>query len=277
MKSLKYNLTVLLVVLPLLGVRAEGLFPYRVQIPDSINVIDNPDSLTPFLNSEKAKDRLAAIAKMGNIGNSESVHELIALFEKEPTSVNSEVIKYHLLKSIGEIGGPDAEQYLLSVISDYAPNIDNETQAFSIEDSLSSLLGAFEGLYLIGSDTASAVFQNIYENEGFYWLIRSKAYEYSLMSQLSTAEFAAPVDSIDFLINELIKVGKHQKLRNSNGDINNGFVKQRALGFLLFNYREISESFLAQAISDLPPDDPALPELEKIKNNMENNPPVSGN
>lgn len=278
MKYFKSFLMLLLCFVPIHDTRAEGLFPYNISIPDSINEISNVDSLAPFLYSTKTNERLAAIVKLGNLERSDSVVDImVEIFENEQKSINSEYIKYHLLISMGKIGGSSAEQYLLNIASNYSANIDNETQAFSIQDSMSSLLGAFQGLYQIGSNNATEIFQFIYENEEYYWFVRSKAYDYVLMTHLRSGIFITSADSVNYLINEAINVGPSQKLRNLNGEINTGFIRQRALKFLLFQYREISEPILAQKISELPPDDLMLPELEKLKNNMENNPPNPGN
>jgi len=245
---------------------------FSYETPEYIKSISTAKALRQYVYSQNTLDRITACIRLGEIGGEASIQILIEAFNKEPHGSAAEAVKFHALLSIGKIGGARAEKFLTEIAMNYSENINNSTQAFGIKDSLAALRGSFQGLYEIGSSSTIAALDSIFKNQNYYWFVRSLANLQLLKHELRNDSIRTASDSALSLMARLRNLGGPYKQFNPNGKINEGFMVQNNIFYLIYQYRNITLPYLKEFIVELDINDPGIPSLEKLKDDMESNP-----
>lgn len=246
---------------------------FSYEIPAYIKSISNAQGLTQYLNSKSSIERITACIRLGEIGGDDAIDLLVDAFEKEPHGSAAEAVKFQALTSIGKIGGARAEALLKQIARDYSKNVSDSTQVFGFEDSLAALSGALEGLYFIGSSSAEAFIDSIFNNGTYYWFVRYLAYINILRYDLRKGDYATASDTADFLLDILTQAGGKTAMYDSSGNFNVNFILSGGSGYLLFEYRATALTYLSDYILHLDAHDPMLPLLKKMETDMMSNPP----
>ena len=101
-----------------------------IQIPTEIATATTIDEIKPFLESPDEKVRIAAVRRLGQIGDKNAVKLLAEAFDKEPSvKPNFETFPYvkeEIIESLEKIGGREAKYILFKILKNYivkGPNI----------------------------------------------------------------------------------------------------------------------------------------------------------
>ena len=252
---------------------------YKYVIPESVQVLTTASQLTAYINSESARDRIIAAIKLGDIKTAESFELLKQAIEREPCMPGIDIpkgVKYYALISIGKLGTPAAEDYLINFIKSYSKkeylsHFTGKGYLNATQDTLLSILGALDGLEIISSPTAVSFFNSTFNNEYYYWPIRGFAFVRLLRATLKNDNFHTGADTANFLIDGYIKTIGVDDMWSEDAVINVNFITGDNFKFLLYQYKKTTLPYIIDKINSLTPDDPVRIDLEKMRNNIEAN------
>jgi hypothetical protein len=248
-------------------------------IPDSVKSIENAQSLQKYIDSKLESDRVAACIRLGEIGGRDSYELLLETFENEPVKGDMDSymgVKYYSLASMGRTGIDEAQDYLIEMAWEYSAHLQPLSPYSEVNDSLSVIEGALEGLYQFGSPTAIACLDSIFQSEEYYWLVRSRANLMLLKYELRNDSISTSSDTARFLINRLDKSGGPFGQFESDGSISRGFIVQNNIFSMVYDLKAITLPYLTDFVSGLSDDDPRIASLKRLMTDMENNPPGLG-
>ncbi len=248
----------------------------RIEIPDSVLVLTSPSDLENFIKSQSPIDRIVACKRLGQIKGESAYHLLVEAFNNEPGSAAIEGprgVKYYALVNIARTEVPEAEEFLKRISSQMAGQIETIPQGFVSNDLIVALEGAFDGLLLLGTDSAVDYLEEVFNNERYYWLIRQLAYVNILRYDLRKGDYGTASDTTDFLLDIFTQAGSKIAMYDSSGNFNVNYILNGSSGYLLFEYRATALPYLSDYILHLAPNDPMLPRLRKLETDMINNPP----
>jgi hypothetical protein len=275
-KMIRILITVIAFTILSLPVEADFDPSVRPSIPDSLISISTVDKLLPYVHSGDETDRIAACMKLGEIGGLEAFQILVEIFEKEPFRPGIELpngVRYYSLMAMGKIGVPEAESFLINIATEYSSHIDFSPKIHISADSFTVIQGAFDGLLELGTGSAIKFLESVYENDNFFWQIRTMAYTNILKYELKDKKYAATSDTSNLLLSLLTESDSQASLFDKEGNIDENYITQASTRFLLYNYRSSTLPFISEYILELPAGDPILPILRKLESNMTNNIP----
>ena len=246
---------------------------YEYKIPEYMKSISDAGGLRDYIYGDKYEDRVTACLRLGEIGGEPALRLLKEAFEKEPYQLGIEAakgVKFHALASIGKIGRKEAEDYLNSIIDNYAkPTYKSQNHA----DSIMILMGAYEGLYEIGSKSAIATLEAVYNNKELFWLVRSIADLTVLKHRLRAEQIKTAADTANFLIDQLRPYDEYPKQLDENFKTRDENLKYYNVRFWLYQFRKITLPYLEEYLSELPYDNTKAVDLRKLRESMIANPP----
>jgi hypothetical protein len=270
--------TILLIACFLLGVSSSAnadFNPSKIQWPRHIMESQNAESLISFLSSAKEIERDAACNRIGELGDKIFVESLMRAFENEKIRTGIDLpygVKYYSLISIGKIGGSTAEVSIRKIVRNHLLYSLRPDQN-STSDTILVLIGAFEALSEIKTNSARMFLDSLYEDENLYWLIRSMANLNSMRIKLAGVNYFTKADTAQFLIVHLDSLGGPLRQFDDEGCINDSFIVANNIESLIYEYRSWMIPFWDNYIDSLIQKDPRLSGLRKFKKIMESNPP----
>ena len=116
-----------------------------IQIPTEIATATTIDEIKPFLESPDEKVRIAAVRRLGQIGDKNAVKLLVERFWKEPYENVREIgayVKLEIIDALEKIGGEKAKYALFKVLATYlrkGPQI-REEQSFYWDGDYASIV-----------------------------------------------------------------------------------------------------------------------------------------
>jgi hypothetical protein len=169
-------------------------------LPDSIAKITKPDDLKRFLYSDFIIDRCRGIYKLGLIGDSSNINQLMDIYNSEPVISGHivdkcEGVKYFAIKAIADIGGSKAESTLLT--------LGNQLIGSAMSDSLMIIKGMSEALVILGTQASGNLLDKYYMNTDFYISARIYALNNYILFSLNNSQIKTNADSINFVLSYL--------------------------------------------------------------------------
>jgi hypothetical protein len=248
---------------------------FKIEIPDSVMALNSASDLKSFISSKNPLDRIVACKRLGQIKGETAYNLLVEAFNNEPGDPSIEAprgVKYYAPLNIARTGVPQAEDFLKELSARLAGQIEAIPRGFVSTDIISALDGSFNGLLELGTDSSIDFLQGVFNNKGYYWLIRRLAYINILKYELKRNEYATASDTTDYLLDIITKAGGEEAMYDTTGNIDPNFILHSSSKFLLYKYSNTILPYLSNYILHLKPDDPMLPKLRKMETNMINNP-----
>ena len=237
------------------------------------------DSLVLYLKSAKEIERVAACIRIGELADKQLMGNLLKAFENEKVRTGIDLpygVKYYSLMSLGEIGDASAETHIKDIVKSHLLYSLRPDQN-STSDTILVLVGAFEALSEIKTNSARVFLDSLYEDANLYWFIRSMANLNSMRIKLAGANYSTKADTAQFLIAHLDSLGEPLRQFDDEGRINDSFIVADNIESLIYEYRRFIIPFLDNYINSLNQNDPKLTGLRELKKMMEANPPQPQN
>jgi len=246
---------------------------YQYKVPQYMKAISTAEGLRDYIYSKDFSEKITATMRLGEIKSYKSMELLKEAFNKEAYRPGNEVgkgVKFYSLISIGKIDMPESEIFLKNVAKSYSKS---NYDFWGSSDSIMTVQGAVEGLYVLGSSSAIAFLDSLFNDENYDRTIRLMAHIYCTKSYLRSGAFRTVSDSASYLINELYKVIGNDKMWTEDGKINVNYITSGSYSSIIYRNGAMVLPYLSKFISELNLDDPKRPRLEKLKENIENNLP----
>jgi hypothetical protein len=210
-------------------------------MPDSIQTINNPENLEPFLINHIEGYRVWGIFRLGQIGSEPDIDRLLQLYETEPYRPPvgtphglSDGVKYHSIIAISNIGGPRALSEVLNIAEGYGTTQDSDS-SITLR-AICHALGRFSG------DESYDKLRNYYENVNLDRIVREIALSRIYLHDLRNPDYATPSDSVEYLFNEISNNFSSNLLNIEN------YIITQAVSHVF--YIEINNPDIASELSD---------------------------
>ena len=249
---------------------------FKIEIPDSVSAIVTSSEMRDFINSDSPLDRIVACQRLGQIKGKSAYRLLVETFNNEsgrPVIEAPRGVKYYALLNIANTGVPDAENYLKTISTQLAEQVETIPRGFVSVDIMDAIAGSFDGLLELDTNSAIDYLKRVFDNEKYYWMIRQMAHMNTLRNELKKGVYATASDTTEFLLNLITQSGSKITMYDSTGSINVNFILNGSSGYLLFEYGRTTLPHLRDYILNLDPDDPMLPALRQLETDMTSNPP----
>ncbi len=229
--------------------------------PDSIRDISTVAELEPLLHSDNTQIKLWGIIMLGKIGKEEDIIRLYEFYNSETpqlvygTDGPVPLIKYFSLKSIGDIGGPQAESLVIDISERY--NSVGTPESLQIFSCLCDVLGK------IASTRTLAKLESYYNSEQLNWLARVYALTNIYTVNLKQERIKSANDSIDYLIQPL-STNFSEDCRNKEH-----FIITKAVEAVIVRINSLNIiDALTSKINDIPDSVVYKQYLESLRNGM---------
>ena len=179
-----------------------GLRPEEY-MPDSIKAINNPADLQPYLENPDSPNRWWAVERMGQIGSSENIPQLMEIFENTPfdpviiTADRGSDIKDRVILSIGEIGGPEAEAALFGILDKL------DIHNIRALDSLDIITYSCHAFAEMSSFNALNWLNSIYADTLLKFGYRIGALKAIYLIELTRPEYSSAKDTVEYLLDKI--------------------------------------------------------------------------
>ncbi len=253
-------------ILFLVGIAGSVDSAFRnIHQPRYFESISSIEELGDSLTSQSTKTRLFAVKRMAQLKDPQAVPLLIkAMAAERPLGGidSKQGLRYYAVIAIGEIGGSQAESYLLNIAEavhrgDSVPGI-----PFGL-DYMNTSYGIYRGLARIGSDTCRSLLNQIYSNSEMHGSYRAGAYAGYQRVVLKDLRFATPRDSLYYLVDQL----RNTKVTTnyiSPGQMSVEFIRTNALNDLIIEYGQDYLAILEEYRYKLSSDDSFIATLDKL-------------
>lgn len=237
----------------------------RIILPEYMEAITSMQVLVDSLKSSSSSSRLYAVKRMTQLRNPEAIPFLVEAIGNEPPrgGIDSpQGLRYYSVIAIGQIGGPDAESYILGLAEalhkgDSIPGIPPGL------DYMYTVYGTHRGLAELGSAKCMEFLFRIYSDPNVGGQYRSSAYASYKRVVLKEARFATPKDSLYYIVDEL-RNAKVTANYVSPGIMSDEFIRSNGLQELIVEYGQDYPEILEKYSSTIPSDDNFLAELDTL-------------
>jgi hypothetical protein len=244
----------------------------NVELPPYIQAITKSDSLNIYLNSQQAKDKIAACIRLGEIGDENDINKLIFIVNNDPYLNSIDVVsqlRYYSILSIGKIGGSKAETFLRKLIDTISFKIKAGTNSFTRADSLNTVVAAIEGLSESGIISNKLFLDSVFNNNENNWLVRSRANLSSLKIEFkNNTSLKNANDTSQFLISKWRNVPWETTQFSTQG-VNVDYLVRINIETLLYDYRSSTLPYLIAYEKTMNPLDPRTETLKKLIRKMD--------
>jgi hypothetical protein len=189
-------------------------FRENIVMPPEITNATTISAVQPFLaNSETEEVKIAAIRRLGQIGDRESVKLLVKVFTEEPYEAGFEskpYVKIETIEAFQKIGGPEAKTALLDILNLYIKRgPQSKTYTWYDGDYSSVTPAAIRALYVWKSDSdVFSLFQKLaFDDKIRAWYVRQTAYEGYLKAKMAKEGIMTSEQSINYLTELLTGTG----------------------------------------------------------------------
>ncbi|UCC81108.1 MAG: HEAT repeat domain-containing protein [Candidatus Zixiibacteriota bacterium] len=243
-----------------------------IEVPDFFKNTNSIKVLSDSLKSTREDTRRYSAIRLGELKDPSAINALKEAYDNEPYHYRIDYgysVGYYCLRSVGSIGGPQAEQVLNDLASMiFVYDVIGKNRVH-YDDTLYIIHGLFEAIVEIKGYEDAKYFLDMALDSNIYYLEREKAYESYLRVYIKNPSFLSYADSMNYLLDEKKNTYRAPKFNNDN-ERTMDYIKDEALHSLIIKYGEKDPGIIDLYGNNLAPDDPYADSLEILKRRVEN-------
>lgn len=242
-----------------------------IEVPDFFKNTNSIKVLSDSLKSTREDTRRYSAIRLGELKDPSAIKVLKEAYDNEPYHYRIDYgysVGYYCLRSIGLIGGSQAEQFLSELASEIFIYDAIGKNRVHYDDTLYIIHGLFEAIVEIKGYEDAQYFLDFALDSNIYYLEREKAYESYLSLYLKNPVFSSFADSMNFLLDEKRNTFRAPRF-NEVMERTTGYIKNEALHSLILKFGEKDPGIIDLYRNNLAPDDPYAESLEDLKRRVE--------
>jgi HEAT repeat protein len=231
------------------------------KMPPEIASTNNAQNIVKYLNSPDQTIRLAAVKRLGEIKNPDSVTLVMQFYNNEPYRKGMELphgVKREAMLALGEIGNTQARTKLVDVLEDTITSgpalrlYKNDRRDINYDAEYRQIItGALQALSQFDDNETLNAIMATFQNSNLHWYTRQYAYRMKLEREIRIKAISDLADKVKYLTDLLTGSGTGEDAWAADGGKTSEALKNGAIQDLLVTLGPEAIPYLEKTVTNI--------------------------